>query len=98
MNLNIFLNKHMFNGVQMYLPRGMVNSNQKMIVSCKRSCMGAAFEGGDCVLVQIIREKCNRSKEYVSLENTNHVEAYVVHKDANKIRVMCNFCDRVFTS
>ena len=34
----------------------------------------------------------------MSLENTNHVETYVVHIDANKIKVMRKLFDGVFCS
>ena len=65
------------------------------MVSYIGSCAGTAFEGVDWLKAQIIRVKCNKCKESVSLEKTNHVERYVIHTDANKIKVMCNFCDSV---
>ena len=69
-----------------------------MMLSCVRSCMGTAFEGVDCLQAHTIRAKCNKCKESLLLESTNHVEMYVVHIDANKIKVMCNFFDGVFGS
>ena len=60
--------------------------------------MGTAFEGVDCFQAHTIRAKCNKCKESLLLESTNHVEIYVVHIDANKIKVMCNFFDGVFGS
>ena len=66
---------------------------------CIRSHISTSFEGTDCLQAQIIRTKCNKCKESVSLENTNNVETYVVHADANKIKVICNrsckFCDTI---
>ena len=50
-----------------------------------------------CILVQKIRAKCNKFKKSVSLKNTNHAEAFVVHIDLNKIKVMFSFYDGVFT-
>ena len=58
--------------------------------------MGTAFETVDCFETQIIRAKYNKRKESVSLENTNHVERYLVYIATNKITVICKFCDGVF--
>ena len=69
-----------------------------MMVSCLRSCMCITFEGVDCILVQIIQAKCKKCKKAMSLENTNHVETYLVNIDANNTKVLCNTCDRVFGS
>ena len=55
-----------------------------MMMSYVRSRMSTEFEGVDCLQVKIISVKCNRCKESMSLENTNHVETYAVHIDANK--------------
>ena len=63
-----------------------------MIVSYVRSCIGTIFEGDGSFKAQIIRAVSNRCKESVSLENTSHVETYVIHIDGNKIKVMHNFC------
>ena len=63
------------------------------MVSCERSYMSTEFEGADCLQMKIIKAKCNKCKEYMSLENTNHVEIYVVHTGANKTKLMRNFCD-----
>ena len=92
----------MFNGAQKYLPRGMVNTKQpsvylgnrhrlNMKVPCAMSCMGTKFEGVYYLQPQKISANCNKCKESVSQENTNYVET--LHINANKIKVMRNFCD-----
>lgn len=63
-----------------------------MIVPCVRSCIGTIFEGAGSFKAQIIRTASNKCKESVSLENTSHVETYVIHIDGNKIKIMHNFC------
>ena len=104
LNQNIVLNKHRLNSAQKNFPRGMVNAKQptvylgykhhlNMMVSCERSCMSTAFERADCFQAQIVRAKCIKCKESVFLGNTNLVETYLVHIDANKARVLCHFCD-----
>lgn len=50
-----------------------------MMVSCVSSCMGTSFKGVDCLPAYKIRTKCNECKESGSLENTNHVKAFVIH-------------------
>ena len=58
--------------------------------------MGIESEGAGCLQVQKIRATCNKLKKSISLENANNVATYVVHIDANWIKLMCKFCDRVF--
>ena len=61
-----------------------------MTASCVRSCI-ATFERYDCLQSKIIMAKFNKYRESVSLENTNHLETYVVQADANNIKVIRNF-------
>ena len=68
------------------------------MVSCISPWIGTTFEPVDCLQANIIRAKCNKCKDSVSLQNTNHVQTYVVHEDSNKIKVLCNFFDGVFRS
>lgn len=68
------------------------------ILSSVRSYTGTESEGPHCPEAQVIRAKCNKWKKSVSLENTNYVETIVVHINANKIKVMYNFCYGAFVS
>ena len=61
-----------------------------MTASCLRSYIGI-FERYDCLKSKIIKKNCNKYKESVSLENTSHLEAYVVQTDSNNIMVIYNF-------
>ena len=65
-----------------------------MMVSCVKSCKGTIFKGVDCLHAHIMRAKCNKWKESLTLDNANHVETYVVHIEANIIKVMNNIYDR----
>ena len=62
-----------------------------MIVSCVSTGMDTVSEKEDCLQSKIVRAKCNKYKESVSLKNTNHVQTYVVHIGPNNIKVICNF-------
>ena len=59
-----------------------------MMVSCVRPYMVETVERVNYIHAQIIRAKCNRCKESVSIENTNHVETYMAKMDASMIKVM----------
>ena len=74
--------------------------DNKILISNANMKMGS---GKEINKTEIYHQKspeipnCNKCKEPMSLENTNHVETCVVHIDANKIKVMGNFCDRLWT-
>ena len=59
-----------------------------VMVSCARSCMGRLFGGVDCLQAQIIRVKCNKRKESMSLENTKLVETYTHRHKQDTIYVL----------
>ena len=71
-----------------------------LMVSHVKPCMGATSEEVDCLQWRIIKAKFIKFKEVTrkSLENTKHMKTYVVHIEANKIKVMGNSYDEVFGS
>lgn len=79
----------------------MVKTNEStvylanMMVLCISPFLVRPFEGVDCLPQQIITAKCEKCNESLSLENTNNLEIFVVHIDANKIKVMSNFSDKL---
>ena len=97
LNKKTSFNENRFKGPQNYLSRSMVNIKQPAMY-LGRFSMDTAFERVHYLQVEIIRAKCNKWKEFVSLQSTNLAETYVVHIDVSKLRVTCSFCGGVFKS
>ena len=46
----------------------------------------------------IKKVKCAKCNDYVSLENGNHISAYIVHNNNGCWKIACNFCSNAYPS
>ena len=90
---NISLIKHNWNSAQEYFSKDMINSKQIAEYLAYQHCFYAQSILSILLLsYRANRGKCNKWKEYVSLEDISNIKTDVVHINASKIKVICNFC------